>query len=196
MLVLLLAFIGGRTRAITDRRFAELRWMSAFFLDMLRGIATLKMFGRSAEQVENIRAISRRYGETTMEVLRTAFQTALVLEWGGAVAMALVAVEVSLRLMAGDIAFERALAVLVITPEFFLPLRQLAQRYHAGTAGGVAAERIVAILDETPVAANAAVTRAVPRDRRPDPAGPRGSRFERVAYRYADRDRRRSTTWT
>ena len=52
-----------------------------------------------------------------MEVLRTAFQTSLVLDWGGAVAMALVAVEISLRLMVGAISFDRALAVLVITPE-------------------------------------------------------------------------------
>ena len=78
-----------------------------------------------------------------MEVLRTAFQTSLVLEWGGAVAVALVAVEISLRLMAGSMPFDRALAVLIIVPEFFLPLRQLAIRYHAGAAGRAAAERIV-----------------------------------------------------
>jgi len=147
MLLLFLSLIGGRARTITERRFLELRWMSAFFLDMLQGTATLKMFGRSEEQVENIREISRQYGNTTMEVLRTAFQTALVLEWGGAVATALVAVEISLRLMAGSVGFERALAVLIIVPEFFLPLRQLAIRYHAGAAGRTAAERMFAILD-------------------------------------------------
>ena len=126
VLVLLLAIIGGRARAITDRRFAEIRYLGAFFLDMLRGLPTLKMFGRGPEQVANIRDISRRYGDTTMDVLRTAFQTSLVLEWGAAVAVALVAVEVSLRLMDGSIEFERALAVLIIVPEFFLPLRTLA----------------------------------------------------------------------
>ena len=68
---------------------------------MLSGLATLKAFGRSREQVANIATISRQYGDTTMEVLRTAFQTSLVLEWGGAVAVALVAVEISLRLMDG-----------------------------------------------------------------------------------------------
>jgi ABC-type transport system involved in cytochrome bd biosynthesis fused ATPase/permease subunit len=148
ILVLLLALIGGRTRAITERRFAEVRWLGAFFLDMLGGIATLKMFGRSAEQVDNIRTISRQYGDTTMEVLRTAFQTSLVLEWGGAVAVALVAVEISLRLMAGTIEFDRALAVLIIVPEFFVPLRQLAIRYHSGAAGRAVAARAFAILDE------------------------------------------------
>lgn len=148
VLVLLLAMIGSRTRAVTDRRFVELRWLSAFFLDMLQGIATLKMFGRSAEQVDNIRTISRQYGDTTMEVLRTAFQTSLALEWGGAVAVALVAVEISLRLMTGSIAFDVALGVLIIVPEFFMPLRQLATRYHSGSAGRTAAARAFAILDE------------------------------------------------
>ena len=148
ILVLLLAVIGGRTRAITERRFAEIRYLGAFFLDMLRGLPTLKMFGRGPEQVDNIRAISRRYGETTMFVLRTAFQTSLVLEWGGAIAVALVAVEVSLRLMEGTIAFERALAILIIVPEFFLPLRTLATRYHSGAAWRTVAERVFAVLDE------------------------------------------------
>jgi ATP-binding cassette subfamily C protein CydD len=153
LLLILLALIGGRTQDITERRFRELSWMSAFFLDMLQGIATLKLFGRSREQIANIREISRHYGNTTMEVLQTAFQSALVLEFGGTVATALVAVEVSLRLMGGVLPFQRALAVLVITPEFFLPLRQFAVRYHAGAAGKAAAERIFAILD-TPLAAS------------------------------------------
>jgi ATP-binding cassette subfamily C protein CydD len=168
ILVLLLGVIGGRTRVITERRFAEVRWLGAFFVDILAGISTLKLFGRSAEQVDNLRTFSRRYADTTMEMLRTAFQTALVLEWGAAVAVALVAVEISLRLMAGTIEFQRALAVLVIVPEFFLPLRNLAIRYHAGSAGQAVAGRIAAIFDEpVPALAQAAATsplRPVPTD--------------------------------
>ncbi len=73
MLLLLLAVIGGRAKALTERRFLELSWLSAFFLDVLQGIATLKMFGRSREQAGNIERISQHYGKTTMEVLATAF---------------------------------------------------------------------------------------------------------------------------
>jgi ATP-binding cassette subfamily C protein CydD len=147
MLLLMLAFIGGRARALTDRRFLELSWMSAFFFDVLQGITTLKLFGRSREQADNIEDISRHYGKTTMEVLTTAFQTSLVMEWAATAATALVALEVSLRLMGGLLPFDRALAVLLLTPEFFLPLRQMAVRYHAGTAGQAAAARIFALLD-------------------------------------------------
>ncbi len=179
ILVLLLAFIGGRVKEITEKRFLELSWMSAFFLDMLQGLATLKMFGRSREQIDNIRDISRHYGATTMEVLRIAFQTGLVLEWGGTVATALVAVEISLRLMSGFLPFNRALAVLIVTPEFFLPLRQLALKYHAGTAGKAAADRIFAILDTPIKQARAPTTRSA----RSLPARS-DIRFDHVSFAY------------
>ena len=145
--MLLLALIGGQTRELTARRFNEMSWMSAHFLDMLQGLPTLKMFGRSQEQAATVETISRHYGNSTMDVLRTAFQTSLVLEWGATAATALVAIEVSMRLMAGLLPFEIALIVLLLTPEFFMPLRQLSMKYHAGTAGKAAAERIYAILD-------------------------------------------------
>jgi len=148
LLLMLLVVIGGRTRAVSERRFMEMRTLSAFFLDILRGIGTLKTFGRSREQIENLRHISSRYGDATMDVLRTAFQTSLVLEWGATIAMALVAVEIGLRLLEGQIEYERALAVLLITPEFFLPLRALAARFHVGTAGRAAITRTFEILDE------------------------------------------------
>ena len=153
MLILLLALIGGQARAITQRRFVELSWMSAFFLDVLQGIATLKMFGRSKEQAANIEEISQHYGKTTMEVLATAFQTSLMMEWAATAATAMVALEASLRLMNGALPFDRALAVLLLTPEFFLPLRQMAIKYHAGATGKAAAGRIYAILD-TPLREN------------------------------------------
>jgi ATP-binding cassette, subfamily C, bacterial CydD len=150
LLVLLLGLIGLRVRDLAERRERELAWMNAHFLDVLRGLPTLKMFGRSAEQAETIRAVSRRQGSSTMDVLRTAFQTTLVLEWGATAATALVAIETSVRLMAGGLTFERALAVLLLTPEFFLPLRRLSAEYHVGSSARAAAERVYAVFD-TPV---------------------------------------------
>ncbi len=185
VLVLLLATIGGRAGALTQRRFDDMRWLGAFFLDVLGGIATLKMFGRSAEQIDTIQRLGRRYADTSMEVLRTAFQTSFVLEWGASIAVAVVAVEISLRLMTGAINFERALAVLVITPAFFLPLRRLAGQYHVGAAGRAAAGRIVAILDETRAvevgAGEAAAAPASVGDR------PVGIRLECVTAGYPER---------
>jgi ATP-binding cassette subfamily C protein CydD len=147
-LVLLLGLIGRRVRDQTRRRERELGWMSAHFLDVLRGLTTLKLFGRSTEQADTIAAVGRRYGSATMDVLRTAFQTTLVLEWGATAATALVAIEASVRLMDGKLAFGRALAVLLLAPEFFAPIRRLSAEYHAGRAGAAAASRVYEILDE------------------------------------------------
>jgi ATP-binding cassette subfamily C protein CydD len=150
MLVLLLALIGARTQELSKRRSLELGWMSSHFLEMVQGLPTLKVFGRSKDQVEAIEDISRRFSTRTMYVLRTAFQTSLVLEWASVGATAFVALEVSLRLMHGLLPFNIALTVLLLTPDFFFPMRQLALKYHAGTAGKAAAERIFDLLDMTP----------------------------------------------
>jgi thiol reductant ABC exporter CydD subunit len=195
VLVLLLWAIGSRARGLTDRRFAELRWMNGLFLDLLRGLGTLRLFGRSVELGDTIRETSRRSGETTMDVLRTAFQTALVLEWSAAVAMAVIAVEVSLRLMTGGIDFGRALFVLIVTPEFFAPLRGLAIRYHTGSAGRTAA---AAIRDVTGLAAGSSTgpagesvvsgrPEAPQRSAPPESAGPPTIAVREVGFAYPDR---------
>ncbi len=155
MLVLLLAVIGGRTRALTQRRFDELGWLSAFYLDMIRGLGTLKAFGRADEGADTIEGVSRRFGDTTMEVLRTAFQTSLVMEWAATAATALAAVEVSFRIVQGHMSFGTGLAVLVLVPEFFVPFRRIAVEYHSGQSGRAALERIDELL-ALPATASAA----------------------------------------
>jgi ATP-binding cassette subfamily C protein CydD len=161
VLVLLLALIGGRVRDAAERRERELAWLGAHFLDVIRGLPTLKLFGRSAEQADTIEAVGTRFGATTMDVLRTAFQASLVLEWGAVGATALVAIEASVRLMSGALPFEHALAALLLAPELFLPLRRYSAEYHAGQAGRAAAARIYAVLD-TPVPARAGTGRRLP----------------------------------
>ncbi|MFO7632174.1 MAG: ABC transporter transmembrane domain-containing protein, partial [Caldilinea sp.] len=186
MLILMIVFIGGRAKALTERRFFELSWMSAFFLDMLQGLTTLKLFGRSKEQAETIQRISTHYGRTTMEVLATAFQTSLVMEWAATAATALVALEVSYRLMAGHLAFAPALAVLLLTPEFFLPLRTFAMRYHAGAAGKAAITRIEAVFAMPGSENNLTPLRQTGLDTNFALAV---IRFDHVTYAYADGER-------
>ena len=188
VLVLLLALIGSRTKDIAERRLNELTWLSAYFLDLLHGLPTLKMFGRSGEQVETTTLMSRQFGATSLHVLRTAFETSFVLELSATVATAMVAVETGLRLAHGSMAFETALAVLLVTPEFFLPLRQLSARYHAGAAGKAAAEKVFALLDtDVPDESVPAVAQV-----RPSSLGrgivrlEGGIRFSSVTIRYSD----------
>lgn len=146
MLVLLLAVIGRRTADLTRRRFDELGWLSSFYLDMIGGLGTLKAFGRASDGARTIAAVSRRFNDTTMEVLRTAFQTSLVMEWAATAATALAAVAISFRMIETGMSFGAGLAVLVLVPEFFLPFRRLSLEYHAGQSGNAAMERIDALM--------------------------------------------------
>jgi thiol reductant ABC exporter CydD subunit len=182
MLILLLAVIGSRTRTLADQRFRELGWLRSFYLDMVRGIPTLKVFGRATESVVTIEEISDRFGRTTMSVLRTAFQTSLVIEWAATAATALVAVQVSFRMIDGTISFATALAVLMLTPEFFAPLRNLAVDYHAGQAGN-------AVLAQLPDFAEF-ISRpsSDPQRRLTRPSRPPTLRFEEVSFAYPGAD--------
>jgi len=161
ILLLLLALIGIRVRDLTERRERELAWLNGHLLDMLQGLPTLKLFGRSADAAETIRSASARHCSATMDVLRVAFQSSLVLEWGAVGGTALVAIETSVRVMTGGLPFDHALAALLLAPEFFLPLRKLSLEYHAGKAGAAAAQRIQALLDQ-PVPARRARVAPLP----------------------------------
>jgi len=123
--------------------------MSAHFLDVLQGLTTLKLFGRSRDQIGTIAQVSDRFRDTTLSVLRVAFLSAFALEMIATISTAIVAVEVGLRLLYGTLQFEQAFFVLVLAPDFYLPLRLLGTRFHAGMAGVAAAGRIFEILETT-----------------------------------------------
>jgi len=139
--------IGSLADALTRRQWGALSRLSAHFLDVLQGLTTLKLFNRSRDQIILIRRISEEHRDATLQVLRVAFLSALVLEMVGTISTAIVAVEVGLRLLAGKVAFEPAFFVLILAPEFYLPLRQLGVRFHAGISGVSAAQRIFEVLD-------------------------------------------------
>jgi len=134
--------IGSLADDLTRQQWTALSRMSAHFLDVLQGLTTLKLFNRSREQIAVIAEISDRYRDTTLGVLRVAFLSALVLEMVGTLSTAVIAVEIGLRVLYGRLAFEQAFFVLILAPEFYLPLRLLGTRFHAGIAGVTAARRV------------------------------------------------------
>lgn len=139
--------IGQGAKALTMRQWSTLQRMSAHFLDTLQGLTTLKMLNRSRSQAESIRQVSERYREATLNVLRLTFLSALVLEMVGTLSVAVIAVQIGLRLLYGQLGFEEAFFILVIAPDFYLPLRALGMRFHAGASGVAAARRIFEVLD-------------------------------------------------
>ena len=155
ILPVFMILIGKQASAMTERRWHLLSSLSAHFLDVLQGMTTLKLFGRNKVQQETIRRISERYGATTMKVLRVAFLSSFVMEMGATISNAIVAVEIGLRLLYGTIPFEQAFFVLLLTPEFYQPLRALGAQFHASMESAAGAQRIFDVL-ETPVREQAA----------------------------------------
>jgi ATP-binding cassette, subfamily C, bacterial CydD len=144
------ALVGTHTKARTRAQWALLARLGGHFLDVVAGLPTLRVFGRARAQETAIRDLTGQYAAATMGTLRVAFLSALVLELTAALATALVAVEVGLRLLAGRIGYDTALLVLLLTPEAFVPLRAAATQFHASLEGATAAASALDLLDGPP----------------------------------------------
>jgi ATP-binding cassette, subfamily C, bacterial CydCD len=162
LIPLFMWLIGKLAERLTHRQWQTLSLMSAHFLDVLQGLKTLKELGQSRAQARNVARISDDFRVVTLQVLRVAFLSALALELLATLSTAIVAVEIGLRLLYGRLLFEQALFVLILAPEFYLPLRLLGTRFHAGMSGVEAARRIDAIFALPPPPAAPIVAHAQP----------------------------------
>ena len=155
LIPLFMALVGATTRERMDRQLRTLQRLGGHFLDVVAGLPTLKVFGRAKAQAGAIREVTERYRLTALATLRVTFLSALILELVATISVALVAVAIGLRLMAGQMDLRMALFVLVLAPEAYLPLRQLGANYHVSAEGMAAAEQVFAVL-ERPVAVGGA----------------------------------------
>ncbi|HET7568464.1 MAG TPA: ATP-binding cassette domain-containing protein [Gaiellaceae bacterium] len=174
--------IGRSTEHATEKRRRTLALLSAHFLDVVRGLPTLRAYRRGAAQAEEIARRTDEFRRETMATLRIAFLSAFVLELAASLGTALVAVEIGIRLADGRMALEPALAILVLAPELFLPWRNGAVQFHASADGLAAARRLFELADLEPAVAATATGAA------PDPAlAP--LRLEGVSASYPGRGR-------
>ena len=175
-----MSLVGRYTAQRTAERWQRLRLLSVQFLDVVRGLPTLRAFNRAHAVGADLAAAGDRYRRATMGTLRVAFLSGAVLELAATLGVAVVAVAVGLRLVDGTLGLEAGLMVLVLAPELYLPLRRLGAEYHAAADGLAVAERVLELLD--------APAEAPPGGRRvpPDPAGAT-VRFERVSFAYPTR---------
>jgi thiol reductant ABC exporter CydD subunit len=172
--------IGRNTEERTRERWLSLRLLSTHFLDVVRGLPTLRLLNRSRAQAERIAEVSERYRRATMGTLRVAFLSGSVLELAATLGVALVAVTIGVRLVDGGLGLQAGLTVLVLAPELYQPLRQLGTQFHASADGLAVADRIVSLLD-APAEVGAGGTLAPP-----SPAdGP--IRLEGVSFAYPAR---------
>jgi thiol reductant ABC exporter CydD subunit len=171
--------VGRQTERRARERWQALALLSSHFLDVVRGLPTLRAFNRSRPQVERIAEVSEEYRRTTMGTLRVAFLSGTVLELAATLGIALVAVVVGVRLAEGGIGFEPALTVLVLAPELYLPLRNLSAQFHASADGAAVAQRLLELADVPGARAGTAPP--------PDPALELIT-FDGVSFRYPARD--------
>ena len=172
--------VGRHTERRTRERRQALAHLANHFLDVVRGLPTLRAFNRGGTQSERIAQVGDDYRRATMGTLRIAFLSGTVLELAATLGIALVAVTVGVRLVEGGLAFEAGLTVLVLAPELYLPLRNLAAQYHASADGLAVSERLLDLLEEPPAAGTG---RAVPPSPRDVPV-----RLEDVSFAYPGRE--------
>jgi len=171
--------VGRYTERRARERWLALRLLANHFLDVVRGLPTLRAFNRGKAQAAQIVSISDEYRRASMGTLRAAFLSGAVLELAATLGIALVAVVVGVSLAEGSVGFEPALTVLVLAPELYLPLRNLAAQFHASADGAAVAARMLDLSE--PVVRDTGVK--APSDPATAPIV-----FERVGFRYPARD--------
>lgn len=146
---LLLWLIGKTTAEKNARAWAELQKLNGDFRELLSAITTLKMFNRIDAGAKKIREASQKSSSATLDVLKLAFVSSFALELITTLSIALVAVTLGLRLVAGGIEFQAALLLLLIAPEFFLPIRKFGVAFHVIISAKSSIERLEKFLINT-----------------------------------------------
>jgi thiol reductant ABC exporter CydD subunit len=173
--------IGRYTEQRAQERWEALSLLAHHFADVVRGLPTLRAFNRSRAQAEQIELVGDRYRTATLGTLRVAFLSGTVLELAATIGVALVAVTVGVRLVDGGLGFQAGLTVLVLAPELYIPIRNVAAQFHASADGAAVAGRLLDLSADAPAP-------AAPRPRLEAPDIRTATiRLERVSLRYPGR---------
>jgi len=148
LIPLFMILIGIATRTVQRKQWQTLQHLAARFADTVQGLATLRLFGRERRAASQIEATADQYRRETMKVLRFSFLSGFAMELLSSLAVALIAVAVGFRLLAGDVSLEVGLFVLLLAPEAFLPIRQVGVQFHAAAEGVAATEDVFEVLDD------------------------------------------------
>jgi ATP-binding cassette, subfamily C, bacterial CydD len=177
--------IGREAHERNQRLWGKLTRMSGRFLDVLRGLPTVRMFGAARREAELLARSSEEYRRATLSVLRVAFVSSLMLELISTVSIAIVAVICGLRLLHGTMGFAPGYFILLIAPEYFLTLRALGTYYHSRMEAASAAEHVRALLELPQSPGFAAVPSPAPRSAASGPRAPvpPGARPPAIAFR-------------
>jgi len=139
--------VGSKAEDLNQKRWKQLAVLGNYFFDRIQGLTQLKLFNATRTELKHIAKISDDFRHATLDVLKIAFLSSFALEFLATISVALVAVIIGFRLFFGTLDFATGFVVLLLAPEFYLPLRQLGSHYHARLQGISAAADMVTILN-------------------------------------------------
>mgnify|MGYP000938981251 FL=1 len=148
LIPIFMILIGRFTQAASEDKLASMKRLTAQLLDLMSGLPTLRGLGREKAPRTHLHALGAANTKATMATLRVAFLSGGVLEFLTTLSVALVAVEVGMRLVFGNISLFHGLAVIMLTPEVFEPLRQVGAQFHASANGVTASKAAFDIIEE------------------------------------------------
>ncbi|CAM4337042.1 thiol reductant ABC exporter subunit CydD [Weissella hellenica] len=147
VIVLFMIILGYAAQAKADREYETFNRLSNHFVDSLRGLTTLKQVGLSKQYADNIYDVSEDHRKATISTLKIAILSTFALDFFTTLSIAIVALFLGLGLMNGTIPLLPALTILVLAPEYFEPIRNFANDYHATLNGKNAFADIMTVLD-------------------------------------------------
>ncbi len=192
LIPLFMILIGNRAEKVTQDQWDQFSKLGGYYLDSLRGLVTLKILNQGKAYSKILEHLNEDYQQATMNVLRISFLSAFVLEIIATISTAVIAVEIGLRLLYGSFSFQTAFFILLLVPEYFLPLRQLSLKFHASSRGLAASVRIFEFLgleewNENPVTVSIDVPETSS-DLKNMVENSLVIRFNNVGYTYPQRD--------
>ncbi|CAB3690569.1 ATP-binding/permease protein CydD [Achromobacter pestifer] len=156
LIPLFMALVGWGAQGASRRHLRAFARLSGFFADRLRGLSTLKLYGRAEAEAESVVAASDALRQRTMSVLRIAFLSSAVLEFFAALGVAGVAVYIGLTYLGfldvrwSPLTLQAGLFCLLMAPEVYAPLRQFAAHYHDRATALAAVTQIAVLFDGLP----------------------------------------------
>ncbi len=183
LIPLFMTLVGKAAARASEHRYAQLTRLGSAFVEALGGLVTLRLLGAAGRFAQRLEGESEEYRVLTMQVLRVAFLSALVLEFFAMLSIAVVAVLIGFRLLWGELHLRAGLFVLLLAPEFYLPLRALGALRHTRMDALAAAQHLAALddLPSAPAPPASSAARA-PLDTAPE------IRIERLCYAHSGRN--------
>lgn len=148
VIVIFMILLGLAAQKLADRQYASYRMLSNHFIDSLQGLETLTFLGQSKQHGKKIARVSKQYRKATMRTLRMAFSSSFALDFFTSLAIAFVAVGLGFNLIEGTMILLPALTILILAPEYFLPIRQVGMDYHATLDGQVALQEVENLIQQ------------------------------------------------